>query len=277
MRKKFSYTCDYSESLIKIFDTKKIKYTIIGDGVYIKRFMRFSLFADDPFVQILPNYGVYSHPMIENIYTKNELLSSEYLTIHPKKQVVDIKNIDDATETSCDYKNAFGIEKTNHVSQKSSFEIYSLKKNDKTCFYFESSGISYLFAKISMIQVFEQNHISGILPYPVYLSKEKNIQAEVTQLMSTEMIFLTSIFIDKEDRLKKCQFCGRTKIVDVSGYQLKLDTSKLLLNDDFYMTEAVFGEGIPHPIYLVSQKLYRLIMEEHFNKNVRFEPVILKK
>ena len=37
------------------------------------------------------------------------------------------------------------------------------------------------------------------------------------------------------------------------------------LKDDFYMTEQIFGEGIPERYYIISKKLYRLMEQEHMN------------
>jgi hypothetical protein len=48
------------------------------------------------------------------------------------------------------------------------------------------------------------------------------------------------------------------------------------LEEDFYMTEQIFGEGITERYYIISQKLYKLLVEEHMDKNVAFIPIILK-
>ena len=40
------------------------------------------------------------------------------------------------------------------------------------------------------------------------------------------------------------------------------------------MTERIFGEGFARPIYVISQKFYRLLVENKLDKNVTFFPVV---
>ena len=84
------------------------------------------------------------------------------------------------------------------------------------------------------------------------------------------------IKLNGEEVLENCPVCKDNKrIVVGSDYQLCLNMKNKKLNDDFYMTESIWGEGIPYRFYLVSQRFYQLIKNAKMDKKVRFVPVVL--
>lgn len=275
--KKEYYYCDlYSDSLIELLKKNNVKYEILDYGTLVPKMVRFTVMEGHSIITLLPDYST-TKPLITCIYSKKELLDAEFLTLRPKKWIIDITNIDDVCEYSCERISYGGNLHYGHCTQKGSFTIAPFKGSDKTFFFSESTGCSVLFARKSVATVIRKNNITGILFFPVYQNTKNKemVEADFWQLLSDEMIYLNNICLDEPERIKKCPICGKTKIFNGQGYQLKLLSEKLALNQDFYMTEAVFGDGIPCPLFIVSQKLYRLLKEQHFDKNVTFEPVIL--
>jgi hypothetical protein len=96
-------------------------------------------------------------------------------------------------------------------------------------------------------------------------------------MMSEKIVFIESISKDNIKKIKHCPRCGKQKFIVETDYQLHLlsDMMKTYENDDFVQTEAVFGEGIPHSIELISQKFYRILKDRMLLKNTIVEPVLI--
>ena len=54
------------------------------------------------------------------------------------------------------------------------------------------------------------------------------------------------------EKIEKCPMCGKEQ----------------------YVTERLFSEGFARPIYVISQKFYRLLVENKLDKNISFCPVV---
>lgn len=207
-------------------------------------------------------------------YSKKELTSSEFLRIIPKLQSVEILNCDESIESTCKEIDKYNITRTYHQKKISPFKIKYSPKNT-TCLYSVNNGFSYIFANEKFYALAKDNGITGIEFNPVY-GKNGEIFNNFYQLEANNVIKFDDINIEKHCEIRECRICKKQSIIVDELFQLSLNLYKSELKDDFYMTEQIFGEGIPERYYIISQRLYRLMEQEHMDKNVSFIPVLLK-
>lgn len=276
MRIKCSYCEMYNEKLLKFLDENKVKYKIVGDGVLVGKLISFSVYSDAAICDALLRY-IHTKPIVTNEFTHSELSSADYLTMVPIRNAVDIRNIDEAFQYKCKRKSIFGEERYGHKEQIGLLKIYRFNAKGATAFFSSSTGFSEIFVKEIFCEIAQEENITGIRFLPVFLDdKEPANKSGLYQISATDIIPLDRICIEDKKQLKKCRVCGKPKIICGPDFQLKLHYSKGEINSDFYMTDAVFGEGISYPLYLVSQRLYRLIVQVNMAKNIRFSPVIFE-
>ena len=207
-------------------------------------------------------------------YSKKELDDSLFLIMRPKLQNVEIINRDESLKSVCSEIDKFNIVRTYHVEQIDEFKVkYSLKNT--TYLYSIDTGFSYIFANQKFYELVNKHEIKGINFKHVSTNKEK-VCSEFYQVESSNIIKFTDINTEKHCKVRECKICKKKSIVVDELFQLKLNLGKKELEEDFYMTEQIFGEGIPERYYIISQKLYKLLVEEHMDKNVAFIPIILK-
>lgn len=274
MRKKYSYCEKYSEAVEQYLRNQKIKYKIVGDGVLVSKLISFVIYdgaSSDLNLQQL----IHCNPIVTNEFTQKELYAAEYLTMRPRKNVVDITNTNEAFLYKCPRKSMFGNEKFEHKEQIGQFRIKRINTKCTTAFFSSTTGFSEIFAKEEVCEFMHNNNITGIVIKPVLL-EEKDYEkvSGLCQLCSEKIIPTEKIFINETQKVGKCPICGTLKVLCKQDYQLQLIGTAFDLSDDFYMTEAIFGEGISHPLYIISHKLYQLLFNAKLSHNVIFEPVV---
>lgn len=274
MRKKNSYCEKYSREIIQYLNEHKIKYKIIGDGVLISKLVSFSIYDDASSAPALQHL-IHSNPVVTNEFTQKELSVADYLTMRPQKNVVNITNIDEAFLYKCPRKTIFGNERFEHKEQVGQFQIKKINTKGTTAFFSSTTGFSEIFAKEEVCELMQNNSITGIQVKPVMLEgKDHKIASGLYQLCSEKKVPNEKIFIDETQEVGRCPICGALKVLCKQDYQLQLIGSAFDLSDDFYMTEAIFGEGISYPLYFISQRLYQLLVSTKMSRNVIFEPVV---
>ena len=207
-------------------------------------------------------------------YSKKELTSCEFLRIIPKLQSVEILNYEEAFESTCKEIDKHNITRTNHQKQINHFKIKYSPKNT-TCLYSINNGFSYIFANEKFYDLANDNDITGIKFNPIY-RKNGEVFNDFYQLEANNVLKFDDINIEEHCKIRQCRICKKQSIIVDELFQLSLNLYKNELKDDFYMTEQIFGEGIPERYYIISKKLYRLMEQEHMDKNVSFIPVLLK-
>lgn len=276
MRVKCSYCEKYSKKLLGFLDNIGIKYKIIGDGVFVDKLVSFSVYSDDVVYTSLLKY-VHTKPICKNEFSRQELTCAKYLTVVPTKNVINIANINEAFQFNCNKKTIFGETRYNHKEQIDIIKIRKFNARNDVTFFSPSTGFSEIFVKETFYRIAQEQNILGMKFLPVLLeSKGLTRESGLFQILATNIIPISEICIGEDARLRKCPVCGKPKIVCNQNYQLKLYCLEEDMQNDFYMTEAIFGEGISYPLYLMSQRLYRLITQANMAKNVEFSPVILE-
>ena len=174
----------------------------------------------------------------------------------------------------CFRKSIFGYERYGHLEQIGDCKIKKLNLiKDHTFFYSPSTGFSMLFAKKEAYDLVINNAVTGLNTRPVYLY-ESLCDSGLYQLIADTRIETERIYKDETIRVKKCPVCGKQQFVCNSDFQLRLNGSENDMTEDFYMTDAVFGDGIPNPLFIVSKKVYTLLVENKMTSNVVFEPIL---
>ncbi len=271
MTKKYNYCVLYSKKIDRFLYNNAIKYKIIG-GETTPRLISFTI-NENQYTDLKLERFLHSNPIITNVFTKTELLNAGFLTIRPVGNVVDIVNTDEAFIFNCPRQSLFGDERYGHREQIGNCKIKRIDYKKETAFYSSSTGFSELFTKTEVYDLLMKNSITGVMSRPVILENTGK-DSGLCQLYSNNLIHTNSIFIDKTIKVKKCPVCGAPKFVCRQDYQLAIIGNQNDFQYDFYMTDSLFGDGIPEPLFLVSNKFYRMLVDHNLTRNVKFEPVV---
>lgn len=214
-----------------------------------------------------------STPLIFKEFDKKDLEEANFLQIIPQMQKVHIENLDNSFYSSCKIVDEFGLKRTYHKQQVGNIAISKMSKD--TCYFYSvDTGFSEIFVKSEVAQMVAENDIKGVSFRPVIESgKERN---DLYQLWAEKELQFENMKFDGSEKFANCPLCSKYKSVIVENdYQLHLNLCENELDLDFYMTSALFGEGIPYRYYLISQKFYQLLKNEKLDKKVKFVPIVL--
>lgn len=276
MQKKYSYSEKYNEKLEQYLRHHGIRYRIVGDGCLVPKLVCFAVYDEASRLREFQN-TVHSKPIITNEFTQRELNAAKYLTMTARNNSVTILNEEDAFSYKCPRKNIFGNQRFEHKVQVGLFRIKRFNTYGKTVFFSSSTGFFDLFAREDACEMMQRSNVAGLQTNPVYWKENKRGDVcNLRQLYSEKIIPDERVFVDNLQKVRRCPVCGARKILCGQDYQLQLIGSELDLSDDFYMTEAIFGSGISYPLYIVSQRLYQLLVGAGMTHNVAFEPVIFR-
>ncbi len=271
MREKISFCEKQNTQLEEILSLYGVKYRIVGDGRIVPRMISFSIHKDSDVYSKLLTY-VHTTPIITIEYSDQELRNAPFLTIMPKKNAIDIVNNNEAFQYSCCKKTLLGEERFYHKEQVKPLMVRRVPR-EGTTFFASSAGFSEIFVSYDFFELVKNNSVSGVKFIPVVYSNRGNNQRGIFQIVAEHTIPFERICFGKSSKIKRCPVCGKPKIEYQQAYQLSLKCLAAELNEDFYMTEAVFGEGISHPFYMISHHLYTLILNEGMTKDAQFVPV----
>lgn len=267
MKSIYRYIEEYSKNLEQKLKELKIKYEIKN-------------FLDDERIIFKVNESIHNQllsfvktkPLIFKEYTKKELEEADYLQMIPESQKISINNLEECFQEGCVIIDENNIKRTYHKKQIKDISILNIPK-DSYYFYSVDTGFSEIFAKKIIVELISKNNLTGFNMRPVYDLKNNKID-NLYQLLANKEIGFNDIKLNGNEIVTNCPVCEKNKrIVVGNDYQLSLKNKKL--DEDFYMTEAIFGEGIPCRLYLVSQRFYKLIKKEKMDKKVKFIPVVL--
>lgn len=276
MRKKYSYCEKYSEKVELYLINREIKYKTVGDDILVPKMISFAVYDG---VASAPEFRrvIHGKPIVTNEFTQKELNGAGYLTMRPQKNIVTIANANEAFLYKCQRKSLFGVEKFAHKEQVGLIRIKKFNIKGTTYFFSPTIGFSEIFAKDAICDFIKDQNVTGTEIRSVLLDeKSHEIESGLCQLWSKNTIPENMIFLDEKQRIEKCPVCGSSKILCKQDYQLQLVGPISDLSDDFYMTEAIFGEGISYPLYIVSQRLFQLFVRAGMSRNVVFEPVLVR-
>ena len=272
MVKIYRFNEEYSKILEHKLNDVKLKYeikNILGSNRIIFS-IKDNLKYDKELELLIKNT-----PLIFNQFTKKELENANLLQIVPESQKISIINREECFETKCIKEDKFGIKRTYHHKQVGKMEINNVPKQDGCYLYSVDTGFSEIFVRKELVELIQKNNFKGFNISPIYVNKNEECE-DLYQLLSDNIIKFEEIKKSSQEKIEHCPIChDYKKIIIDNTYQLHLNIKNKDLDSDFYMTDAVFGEGIPYRIYLVSQRFYQALQKENMNKKVKFIPVVL--
>lgn len=276
MRYKYFFFEKHRPDLVDWLNEKGIKFTLDGGGC-VPVFVNFTLWSNNTNI-----YEYLDHldamrvkkPVITAEYTASELSNAQLLIIEPRRQCIEITNSGEAYQYSCTWVNQHGIRKVGHEDQKGFFAI-SKEPSTKTqtAFWHEDTGFAEIFTDSRVYNLAKQYNLEGIVFNPVYL-KSGTRSENIFQMTSENKINKQCIEFGHGERRLTCHLCGKEQFFINSAYQLHLYVDKIELNQDFYVTEHIFGEGIPYPVYIISQRFYQILKENKLTGNLTLLPVV---
>ena len=206
------------------------------------------------------------------VFDKEELERAKLLTIRPKYQKFDYSSEDSALVEVCE-----GVQGNRHFlsEQVGNLKVWDLPSTkSKTHFWAEAYvARKFLFTTRTVYDLVQANDIKGAVFKNVIVRGGKYSE-NFYQLTSDTVIGRECVKLGYGEKERTCQICGQKWYSLGDTVQLHLDFSKFELDKDVYITKPIFG-GINSvaPLYIISQKLYRLLNENKLLKNVIVEPV----
>lgn len=281
MRYRYYYCERTSERLINYLTVESIKYKVtegISTGKYAcPALVSFNIWADDKNAELhmqalnqISRFG----PTKYAEYSSRDYSKATYLMLRPKSQSVEIVNPDEAFQYSCQWINSVGMHLRKHEKQIEPIAI--AKEPDirkSTALWSEDTGFSVFFASKSVVNLVEKHNLVGVLFRKVKLRNGTESE-NIFQMTSPNIITQDCIEMDNLKMVETCRICGKEQFFLDHAEQLHVDFSKLPVEGDLYLTESIFGEGEPEPLFIISQRFFQLLNENKLARNVVFTPVI---
>lgn len=277
MRYQYYYCCRHCEALVTLLEDNGIPYRLSGGDItplVVVFSIRIPAGMSNPIINTLFS-RFHEVPIVSVEYSATELKAAEWIWMRPTKQRIDIINTDEAYHYGCEREHPFGLITAKHQEQIGSFVIAKEPAmNTKTAFWAEDTGFAEVFADRRVRELAAANALSGVEFKDVMLPKG-NLSTSVYQMTSTNILPLEAIACGHGEKALRCPYCGKPGFQIDNAYQLHLHASYLQDNIDMYVTDRIFGEGTAHPLHLISQRFYRLLVENQLAGNVTFSPVVL--
>jgi len=205
-------------------------------------------------------------------YTEMERENAKWLWVMPKRNSIDIVN-EEAFRYFCERENAWGEKLMTHVEQTGNITIRKEPNlSTSTAFWASTTGFAELYTDYRVKEIAQINDLKGLELLEVKL-RNGSYSDKIYQMMTRDRLRREVIGKGYGEKTIKCPVCGKEQYGIDSSYQLHMDLNKVSEEKDFYMTEDIFGEGFAHPLYVISQRFYRILKENKLVGGVNFNPV----
>lgn len=276
MRYHYYYCCRHRSELVAFLESNGIPYRLSGGDItplVVVFGIRIPAGTVSSVINALRDH-FHEQPIVSAEYTPGELAAAEWLFMTPQKQRINIINAEEAYRYSCTRTHPFIGETAKHAEQIGIFTIAKEPAmNTKTAFWAEDTGFAEVFADWRVRKLAEENGLSGVEFRDVML-RSGEPSAKLYQMTSANVLPLEAIACGHGEKAFRCPRCGKPGFQTDNAYQLHLHASYLRDNTDIYVTERIFGEGIAHSLYIISQRFYRLLVEHQLAGSVTFSPVV---
>lgn len=206
-------------------------------------------------------------------YDKKEYASAAWILFRPHRHCVSITNDEDAWLYICARPGYTGGNAHVHDQEQiADLRIEKIPSRTKTVFYAADTGESAIFADERVFNFVREHDISGMNFRSVWTATGKP-RENFYQITSDNIITRDQIARGFGEGYSECPYCYKKQIILDNEHMLHLKMSESELQGDFCMTESIFGEGIAHPCYLISQRLYQLLKENKMLNSVTLEPI----
>ena len=279
MRYNYYYCLEMNPRLIDLLEANKIRYKIHEYQCFGSTDVTFSLWSSsanaETLVEKLSEFCVKGpSPIISIEYSKADLERSRLLVIMPKKQKIEITNMKDSFEFSCERVDSFGIHRVKHMRQIGTLAIAKEPPTEtKTALWSSDYGFSEIYADHRVYDLVTSSSLSGINFEKVIL-KNGTYSNKLYQMTTQHLITKEMISLGHGEKIEKCRMCGKEQFIIDRLYQLHLNNLETIPDSDFYVTDRIFYEGIAEPLYIISQRFYRLLKQNNLTGSVYFSPVV---
>lgn len=273
------YYCDFNQSpeLIEFLTENGIAYKEHYAGPNRKSLIIFNIWSNKPnseyFVSTLKKMNRTPHVYIE--YSEADRKKAKLLWLHPKKQKIDLINEEESFEFGCWYESWLGHKCYKHETQKGLLSISKEPStNSKDVFWTISTGFSELFVDRKVFDAVKASSLIGIELWDVLL-RDGRKSDKIFQMTSSNIIGRECFKWGYGEVIEKCPVCGKEQYdFGSDDYQLHLDTSKINVQSDFYVTDRMFSAGIARPIFIISQQFYQLLKKSGLTGGAVFIPIV---
>lgn len=278
MKYRYHY-CDFNQSpeLTEFLNENGIAYKEQYAGPNRKPLIVFDVWSNKPnseyAVRRLKELIRSPHTFI--VYSEADRKKAKLLWLLPQRQKIDIINEDESFEFGCWYESWLGHRCYKHEVQKGLIAISKVPvTKTKDVFWTISTGISELFVDRQVYDAVKASSLDGIDFLDVLL-RDGSKTDEIFQMTSSNIIGCECIELGHGEIADKCPVCGKEQYdISSANYEMHLDTSKIHVQSDLYVTERVFGAGIAYPIYIISQQFYQLLKKSGLTGGAEFIPIV---
>lgn len=274
MRVKHHFCCDSSRSLTDVLERNEIPYARDAwDGIRPET-VTFDLYEDSTsFGEITALAG--SSDVQSREYAEQELLDAEWLTMRCFHPTLDLVREEEAFA----FSEPFGDGKYRHRELVgTTFYLKKPVKWGKRHFVsYGSLGNQHLFCDPLARSALENAHLPlqfhNVLQAKTALPLGDVFYVEILDVLPQEAI----VFGGGEEK-SVCENCGKIQYQIDSMYLLTI-REEYLKSHVLCKTQPIFalGKYYTEPFNLVSNQVYRMILENDLSRNLVFEPVTLKR
>lgn len=273
------YYCDFHQcpELIDFLKKNGIQYRESNAGAHRKPLVIFNIWSNkdnaEYCVEELKKMNRF--PLVFTEYSESDRMKAELLWLWPQRQKIDVINGAESFDFSCQYTSMMGQICYKHEEQK---DIIAIAKEPSTkstnAFWTVSTGFSEVFVDQHVYKAVKASSLVGVDFQNVRLRNGKYSE-NIFQMTSQNVISRECVGTGYGEIVEKCCVCGKEQYSINSGeYQLHLDFAKIKMKSDLYVTERIFGAGIAEPLYVISQRFYRLLKENGLTGGAKFSPIV---
>lgn len=283
MRYRERFCQEYNKKLEKFLIENHIRYDIT---TFLGRFpglIIFNIYSDNPLAQKVKQQRFYKkstiNPLVYIEFTKKECLDALWLRMAPMHCKVEIINEDDAFAFTCRYSSTYEkggeeLDCAHHKYQISDFEVEkNFKWKGKANFWSLDTGLQELFMNLQTKTLIEEHALQGVEIRNFIQNKQPS--NEIFQLWTENVLPREAIVLGYGEKEETCPMCGKKQYVVGTDYQLHLYAKYLDIKNDIYRTHHMFGSGKAYHFYIVSNRFYRLLLDNKMTRGACFEPVAL--
>lgn len=215
-------------------------------------------------------------PIIECIYTKQELKEAEWLTIRSTWRNEYPQPDDDYAYMSITYDNSnFCSSCGSGLIQKDNFRLRMAPQWGKSNFYSINWVYDELFVTDLVKEEIVKNKLQGISFRPVIKHKTGEILQNINQIY-VENTLSNNLIIKPEEIEEEiyCPKCKEKKYI-VSGKLIpRLNKEDIDNSLDIIKTKDKFGDGLMcSSKVIISHRMYKVLNDNGFDKNLFFVPI----
>ena len=264
-----------TEKLITYLQTNDIAYKVREYSNIQETFVQFTLVSNHKKVNFLLNElaNMNCKPTIYIKYTEMERKSAQFLWVWPKRQSIEIVNDMEAYDYHCAGATVFGETAYKHEVQKGLLSIArEPSPKSQNSFWTESTGFSVLFASNKVVDMLRSANFEGINIIPV-LKRSGQTCETIYQIRAKNLITQECIQLGHGEIRERCPICGKEQFGFNDSFVLHLYLEKVPYQCDFYETERIFGLGIAHPLFIISQRFYCFLKENKLTGGLDIAPI----